>query len=131
MRPLFLLALLAAAALPAAGKPLNDHSRGGRLYAQACASCHLPDGAGVPYLQPPLAGDPVIAMDSPNLLIDVILKGPLTALPPGSRPSWPVQMPAFASWPDRDVAALATFLRRVIGGHSQAVTAAQVAARRG
>lgn len=130
MKQLILLPLLAAAALPAAGKPLDDHSRGGRLYDQACASCHLPNGAGVPHLQPPLVGDPVIAMDSPDLLIDVILKGPLTALPPGSRPSWPTQMPGFASWSDRDVAAVATFLRRVVGGHNEPVTAAQVAARR-
>ncbi|MDB6115533.1 MAG: cytochrome c class, partial [Lacunisphaera sp.] len=56
-------------------------SPGGKIYLQVCAACHMPDGRGVPTMQPALAGSAVVAGD-PERLINVILKGPAAVLPP-------------------------------------------------
>src|SRR5262245_58236479 len=63
---------------PAAGALV---ARGAQLYKQACATCHMPDGSGVPGLQPALVDSPVVAGD-PRTLIRVVMHGPAKALPP-------------------------------------------------
>ena len=46
----------------------------------ACATCHMPDGSGVPGLQPALVGSKVVA-GRPATVIKVLLLGPEKALP--------------------------------------------------
>ena len=110
-------------------RPVNDGSHGGQIYAQICATCHMADGSGVSNMQPPLIGDKIVAGD-PATLIDVILRGPAAVSPP-DRTKYENTMPAFgATLSDRDVADVASFVRRVFAHENKAVTPAMVAARR-
>lgn len=104
-------------------------SPGGRLYAQICASCHMPNGSGVPNMQPALVGSAVIAGDAARL-IDVILHGPAAVLP-GNREKFSNIMPPYgAVLSDLDVAGMVNFLRKNFATGALEVTPAQVAARR-
>jgi glucose/arabinose dehydrogenase len=103
-------------------------ANGARIYEEACATCHMADGGGVPGMQPALVGSPVIA-GSPTVLIDLLLKGPKGVLPARSEPAGG-DMPAFDTMSDGDLAALISYVRERFGKQAPGVTAAQVAARR-
>ncbi|MFI5184616.1 MAG: PQQ-dependent sugar dehydrogenase [Vicinamibacteria bacterium] len=105
-----------------------DETRGGKLYAQACASCHMADGTGVPHMHPALVGSAVVSGD-PATLVRVLLRGPAAALPSG-RPTYSNPMPPFDSMTDEDLAAVLTYLRSAFGKGAPPVTAASVAAQR-
>jgi mono/diheme cytochrome c family protein len=113
----------------AAAVAVDDRSRGAQLYQQICAACHMPDGNGVPGMQPSLATSAVVAGD-PATLIKAVLFGPAQVLPAG-RTKYNVQMPPFAAaMNDSDLAEALTFVRRAFGKGAAAVTPAQVAAQR-
>jgi len=124
-----------AAALTAAGTdsgtapavPLSK-TKGAKLYAQSCASCHMADGGGIPNVQPGLVGSPVVAGD-PATLLKLLLQGPAAVLPP-PRPHYDNEMPAFATWKDADLAAVATYIRQKFGSGAAPIVPAQVAAAR-
>ena len=102
---------------------------GAKIYAQICAACHMPNGSGVPNMQPALAGSSVIAGDS-DLLINVILKGPAAVLP-ADRPKFSNVMPPFATvYKDADIASLINYLRANFAPSAPKVTPGQVAAQR-
>ena len=89
----------------------------------------MPNGAGVPSMQPALAGSAVVAGD-PARLIDVVLRGPAAVLP-ADREKFSVMMPAFgAVYGDEDLASIVNYLRKNFAAGASEVTAAQVAARR-
>jgi mono/diheme cytochrome c family protein len=125
-----LLPLFAAAAAAPARGSIDDGSHGAKVYMRSCASCHGVEGAGVPGLQPPLTGDPIIGRSSPKLLMEIILRGPAAVLPAKGQ-GYGNKMPAFGTLSNRDLATLASFLRRTFGKNSQAVTPAEAAAVRG
>jgi glucose/arabinose dehydrogenase/cytochrome c5 len=104
-------------------------ARGAQLYQQACAACHMGDGAGVTGMMPAVAGSAVVSGD-PETLVKLIVSGADAALP-RSRRAYSNKMPAFPTWPDADVAAVVTYMRRAFGGGAPPVTASQVAAIRG
>ncbi len=114
-----------AAAAPAAAA---DTGPGAKLYQQACATCHMPDGSGVPNMQPALAGSKIVA-GPPATLIKVLLLGPDKALPP-HKPVGGNQMPSFDSLSDEDIAVVATYVRKTFGKNASAITPAQVKAQR-
>lgn len=118
-------AVLATAQVAA---PLGLETPGGKIYQQVCAACHMPNGSGVPGMQPALAGSAVVAGD-PARLIDVLLKGPAVALP-ADREKFSNVMPPFSVYNDDDLASVLTYLRRNFAPRAAAITAAQVAARR-
>jgi mono/diheme cytochrome c family protein len=113
------------AAAPAAAA---DTGPGAKLYQIACATCHMPDGTGVPGLQPALVGSKVVS-GPPGMVAKVILLGPEKALP-AHKPTSGNVMPAFDSLSDEDVAAIATYVRKTFGKNAGAVTPAQVKAQR-
>jgi len=118
----------APAAAPAATAPAAAaDSPGAKLYALACATCHMPDGSGVPGLQPALKGSKVVAGPSATV-IKVLLLGPEKALPPHKASG--NQMPAFDSLSDEDIASILTYVRKTFGKGASAVTPAQVKAQR-
>jgi mono/diheme cytochrome c family protein len=119
---------VAAAPAPAVTDPAQE-ARGAQLYQQACAACHMADGAGVSGMMPAVAGSAVVSGD-PETLVKLIVSGADAALP-RSRPAYANRMPAFSGWPDPDVAAVLTYMRRAFGGVAPPVTAAQVAVMRG
>ena len=103
---------------------------GGKIYAQICAACHMPNGSGVPAMQPPLAGSPVLAGDT-DRLINVILKGPAAVLS-ADREKFQNTMPPFgAVYNDADLASLINYVRANFAPAAPKVTPAQVAAQRG
>jgi mono/diheme cytochrome c family protein len=119
-----------AGVAPAASAPATDDgSRGAKLYQQMCAACHMPDGSGVPGMQPSLIGNAVVTGD-PATLIRAVLHGPAQVLP-ATRPKYTNQMPPFAAaMNDADLADTLTFVRKAFGKGAPAVSAADVASRR-
>ena len=101
---------------------------GSELYALACATCHMPDGSGVPGLQPALMGSKVVA-GPPATVIKVLLLGPEKALPAHKAVSGN-QMPQFDSLSDEEIASILTYVRKTFGKGASAVTPAQVKAQR-
>lgn len=99
-----------------------------KIYTTACAACHMPDGSGVPNMQPALIGSQVVAGD-PDQLINVLLKGP-TAVLPADRAKFSVIMPAFNVLTDEDIAGVVNYIRARFAPGSSQVTPGQVAAQR-
>ena len=109
--------------------PIAADTPGGKIYAAVCAACHMPNGSGVPSMQPALAGSATIAGDT-DRLINVILKGPAAVLP-ADREKFNNVMPPFAAvYNDADVASLINYLRKNFAPAAPAATPAQVAAQR-
>lgn len=104
-------------------------SEGAALYLDNCAACHRSDGAGYRNTFPQLKGNSAVLGDDPSSLISIILEGSRMAVTEAA-PSG-LRMPDFG-WrlDDRQVAALATFLRQAWGHEAPTVSARQVAALR-
>lgn len=60
------LSALALAPLAVAADPVRAAPTGEELYLHHCGVCHQPDGAGVPGVIPPLAGNPVVTSEDPE-----------------------------------------------------------------
>ncbi|HEX7570558.1 MAG TPA: c-type cytochrome, partial [Verrucomicrobiae bacterium] len=102
---------------------------GGKIYAQACAACHMPNGSGVPNMQPALVGNKVVAGDTTQL-INFLLRGPAAVLP-ADREKFSNVMPPFgAVISDADIAGVINYLRKNFAPGAPEVTADQVAAQR-
>ena len=109
--------------------PIAADTPGGKIYAQVCAACHMPNGSGVTGMQPALAGSKVVAGDSTRL-ISVLLKGPAAVLP-ADREKFSNVMPPFgAVYNDADLASVINYLRKNFAPGTPEVAAAQVAAQR-
>jgi mono/diheme cytochrome c family protein len=89
----------------------------------------MPNGSGVPGMQPALAGSQVVAGEATRL-IAVLLKGPAAVLP-ADREKFQNTMPAFgAAYNDADLASVINYLRKNFAPGAAEVTPAQVAAER-
>jgi mono/diheme cytochrome c family protein len=108
--------------------PIALNTPGGKIYAQVCAACHVPNGSGVPSMQPALPGNPVLAGDT-SLLINILLKGPAATLPP-NREKFGGAMPPFAVYQDTEIASVINYLRANFATNAPQVTAEEVAAQR-
>jgi hypothetical protein len=89
----------------------------------------MPEGGGVPGMQPALARSALVA-GSPRTLVSLMLEGADVALPAG-RPRYSGSMPVFASWSDADVSAVLSHMRRSFGNQAPPIGPAAVAAVRG
>jgi mono/diheme cytochrome c family protein len=107
--------------------PAPPPSPGARLYAANCLACHLKNGAGIPGVQPPLAGTPV-PLGDPRELLGWVLYGERPASLP--RGQYAGVMPQFGYLPDADVATLLTYVRSSFGNQAAAITPAMVAEAR-
>ncbi len=109
--------------------PMEENSLlmrlGKMVYANQCANCHGPKGAGEPTRYPPLAGNQSIQMASAVNPIRMVLNG---GFPPGTPANpRPYGMPPFAqSLSNDDVAAVVTFIRSSWGNHGTAISVRQV-----
>ena len=124
------LKALPASAEPASAPPdAGAMRRGGAIYSDACASCHLEQGAGQPGYFPPMRGDTMLQQGDPSGLTHLILAGGRTA-PTPTRLS-PLSMPSFA-WKltDQEIADVSTYVRNSWGNQAPPVGAGQVGAMR-
>jgi mono/diheme cytochrome c family protein len=103
-------------------------AEGETLYGQACAMCHL-DGGGNE-INPPLRGAPAVTAARPEEFIDIILRGRRGPIERNGK-VYNAIMPAQAFLTDREVAALATYVRSTMGGPVDAVQPESVARVRG
>ncbi|WP_323991183.1 cytochrome c [Nguyenibacter sp. L1] len=100
---------------------------GAEIYLRECAVCHSVDGAGIPRLFPPLAGNPVVVTDDPTSVVNVVTNGGV--LPPTDRAPSAVAMPAYgATLSPQQIADVVNFIRTGWGNDAPAnVSPAEVA----
>lgn len=110
-------------------KPVGADTPGGKIYAAVCAACHMPNGSGVPTMQPPLMNDAIVAGKN-DLLIQVLLKGPAAVLPPNREKFGNVMPPFGAVYSDADIASIINYVRDNFAHGAPHVTPADVAAER-
>ena len=107
--------------LPAATEPAvqpsesNAYVTGRAMYVRHCITCHMPDGSGVPSLQPSLTDNAVVRGD-PSELIRTVLHHPQTA----------GETDDFASaMSDTEIANLLTYMRLAFGENAGVTGAIQ------
>ncbi|CAM5206302.1 hypothetical protein CDEF62S_06158 [Castellaniella defragrans] len=106
-----------------------DAAGGAKLFASTCAACHGAQGAGVPGVFPPLAGNPVVNDKDPGEHVRVVLHGLHGRAINGT--TYAAQMPSFASQlTDAQIADIVDHERTSWGNHAPTVTAREVAAIR-
>lgn len=111
-------------ATPAAASPESAEliTMGQALYETTCIACHQAEGAGAESnvavaRYPALAGNPLVTLEDPTVLVDTVLWGR------GG-------MPSFSSWSDEELAATLTYIRQAWGNQAGPVTSEFVAERR-
>jgi cytochrome c oxidase cbb3-type subunit 2 len=106
-----------------------DAADGARLFASTCAACHGAQGAGVPGVFPPLAGNPVVTARDPGEHVRVVLHGLHGRAIDGT--TYAAQMPSFAAQlSDAQIADIIDHERTSWGNHAPTVSAKDVAAIR-
>jgi mono/diheme cytochrome c family protein len=90
---------------------------GKEIYKTYCVACHGPHGGGVLYKRSALNND-IFVVGNPNNVIAVILYGREGA---GTMPGWSLTLK------DREVAAVATYIRQEWSNRATPVTPARVA----
>jgi mono/diheme cytochrome c family protein len=99
--------------------------RGAAVYSDACASCHLENGAGQPRYFPPLGHNALVQQPDATTLRHMILAGSRIGTST-TRPT-AFTMPSFA-WKlsDTEIADVATYIRNSWGNRAAAVYASSV-----
>lgn len=122
-----------APAVEAKASPADEFNalvkKGEAAYA-ICSACHQPNGQGLPGAFPPLAGSEWVAGD-PARMVKIILSGisgPITV----KGATYTSMMPGHAQLSDKDISAIATFVRtnEKWGNKASIVTEEQVKAIR-
>jgi cytochrome c oxidase cbb3-type subunit 2 len=103
-----------------------ETGRGAQVYASHCASCHQPNGEGVPGAFPPMEGDPVTTDKDPTRHIEIVLFGlKATAI---SGVNYTAPMPAQAEMlSDSEIAAVINYERKSWGNNAPTITPEDVA----
>jgi mono/diheme cytochrome c family protein len=108
-----------------AGEPSAANELGASLYRDRCADCHGARGEGAPPHWPALAGNRTLAAASPVNTIRAVLHGGFAPATRGN--PRPYGMPPFGpELGDREVAALASYLRTTWGGREGSVAPREV-----
>lgn len=116
--------------VPSTPAPTTTAAASGADLYMRCATCHMPDGTGVPGTYPPLAGSEYVSSANVEVPIGIVvygLQGPITV----KGTEYNSVMPAFGTgipMTDDEVAAVLTHVRSSWGNTGGPVTAEQVAA---
>lgn len=106
------------------------YAEGSSLYASHCAQCHQPQGQGHGTDYPPLAGNGSVTAEGDMNVVRVIMVGGVAPVTGDNKR--PFGMPPFGQrLTDRQVAALATFVRNAWGNKASAVSPEEVQKLRG
>ena len=110
--------------------PAGPAPDGEKLFMLNCATCHMADGSGVPFLQPPVKGSAWISSADPQPLLSLILRGS-AVLGEGAQ-AFDNDMAPQAHLSDAEIAALATYARQrfSVAPPARPVTPAEVAVTR-
>jgi mono/diheme cytochrome c family protein len=105
-------------------------AQGEMIFKRDCATCHMADGSGVPYLQPAIKGSAWISASDPQLLLSLVLRG--SALLGEAAKAYDNDMAPQDHLTDTEIAALATYVRQRFASPpiTEPVTPAQVAIAR-
>lgn len=123
-----------AAAAPAIVRATADATPpapdGAALFASTCATCHMADGSGVPFLQPSIKGSAWISSPDPQLLLSLILRG--SAVLGEAAQAYDNDMAPQEHLTDAEIAAVATHVRTrfAVPPITQPVAPAEVAVAR-
>jgi mono/diheme cytochrome c family protein len=98
-----------SAPTPATGPTADLLKQGEQIFAATCATCHMADGSGVPFLQPSIKGSAWISNPDPQLLLSLILRGS-TVLGEAAQ-AYENDMAPQEHLTDAEVAAVATYVR--------------------
>jgi len=103
---------------------------GAAIFNSTCATCHMADGSGVPYLQPSIRSSAWISNPDPQLLLSLILRG--SAILGEGAMAYENDMAPQDHLSDAEIAAVATYVRQrfATGPIAGPVTPAQVAVAR-
>jgi mono/diheme cytochrome c family protein len=111
------LAATLAVVAPAACTPSDDDeaslARGRDHYLAQCSSCHQPDGKGFAQIYPNLAGNPIVRLEDPDEVIEIVLHGR------GA-------MPSFNHRAADELAEIISYIRHDWGNGASPVTPSQV-----
>jgi len=88
-------------------------SAGKEVYTNQCSHCHQPEGQGYDQVFPPLAGNPIVILDSPEPTIDIVLHGR------GSMPSF------INSLTGEERAEVISYIRNAWGNHASTISTGQ------
>lgn len=105
----------APAAPPAAGEaaaPSPSPVSGEDVYLNNCAECHMPDGSGVPNMQPALLGSPIVAGDPARL--EAVIRAGSAALR-DRQSDFQNEMPPFGFLSQDEVKAVMDYVRANFG----------------
>jgi mono/diheme cytochrome c family protein len=102
---------------------------GKQIYDDSCAACHRASGEGVAHMFPGLKGNSNVQSRDPTTVIRVILEG-ARMVATDARPT-PSSMPAY-DWKlnDKEIAAVATYVRNAWGNAAPEVNADDVGSLR-
>jgi mono/diheme cytochrome c family protein len=110
-------ALAAAAAVAGCGGKRAAEDRiafGKNVYVRECARCHGDDGTGYPGVYPKLDGNPIVTLESPEPMVEIVDDGREA-------------MPSFAGQiPVQNIAAVISYVRQAWSNHASPVTPAEV-----
>lgn len=116
----------------AATADLPGFEEGKTLFATVCAACHQPTGLGLPGMFPPLAGSDWVNTPGAERIIRIVLHGFMGPITINGKPfnSPAPMMPPQGALPDKQIAAVLTYVRNSFGNKAGAVTPEQVKAIR-
>ena len=103
---------------------------GSAIYDRICATCHMADGNGVPFMQPAIKGSVWISNPDPQLLLSLILRG--AAVVGQAADAYDNKMAPQDALSDAEIAAVATYVRQRFAAApiTKPVTPAEVAVAR-
>ena len=120
----------AAAVLPDGATFESVVKDGAEVYDRTCATCHMADGNGVPFMQPAIKGSAWISNPDPQLLLSLILRG--AAVLGEAANAYDNKMAPQDALSDAEIAAVATYVRQRFAAVpiTKPVTSAEVAIAR-